>query len=128
MISRLDDSVFEKISKTIIRKIEIANANQWELDSHKIAPAIPRASDAESEATETISQIQFPTPIRGKKGDQAPILDGEKIIINETVEIHEHAGEVFRRLREIDNISCEDVIGSLNPAENSAAIKNAGES
>jgi hypothetical protein len=50
--------------------------------------------------------------------------------INESVVIEEYAGGIFRRLRERDGISKEDVIRSLNPEVNGnqKAIEDAGES
>jgi hypothetical protein len=52
----------------------------------------------------------------------------DKIYINERVEIHEHAGQIFKNLRKQDNIESEDIIKSLHPIFNREAIKGAGES
>lgn len=41
-----------------------------------------------------------------------------KIIINETVEVFEHSGYVFQKLREKDFIRNEDIIQSLCPENN----------
>ena len=48
--------------------------------------------------------------------------------INEAVTIFEHAGGVFRELRELDGITSKDIIRSLRPENNLESIKGAGES
>jgi hypothetical protein len=49
-------------------------------------------------------------------------------MINESVTIYEHAGSVFRDLRELEGITSRDIINSLRPENNLKAIKGAGES
>lgn len=49
-------------------------------------------------------------------------------MINESVTIYEHAGSVFRDLRELEGITSREIINSLRPENNLKAIKGAGES
>lgn len=73
-------------------------------------------SDEEEDEDVTKSQVDYQKQF------------GKTIVINETVTIKEYAGGIFRYLREIDGVTQEDVIRSLNPEANSKAIQNAGES
>lgn len=51
-----------------------------------------------------------------------------KIVINETVEIFEHAGQIFQSLRKADFITNRDILNSLCPEYNREQIFKAGES
>ena len=105
-----------------MNKIEIKNVDHLEvLERRSSITGEPNSNrDTEINNSRIIEE--------GAAANRASTKPIKSRFIYEAVRIRELAGDVFRELREMDNISSSDVIRSLSPEENLEAIKNAGES
>ena len=119
-ISKADDpdKEFKQISKLKLNRIKILKPSVFDSDIQKV----------EVKRETIINQSQLSVDERDDKILGQGNNETQFEMINESVTIYEHAGSVFRYLRELEGINSRDIINSLRPENNLKAIKGAGES
>ena len=118
--SKADDpeKEFKQISKLKLNRIKILKPSVFD--------SVNQKSEVKRETI--INQSQVSVDEQDEKTLGQGNNETQFEMINESVTIYEHAGSVFRYLRELEGITSRDIINSLRPENNLKAIKGAGES
>lgn len=112
------DKEFKQISKLKLNRIKILKPSVFD--------SVNQKSEVKRETI--INQSQLSVDEQDEKLLGQGNNETQFEMINESVTIYEHAGSVFRDLRELEGITSRDIINSLRPENNLKAIKGAGES
>ena len=112
------DKEFKQISKLKLNRIKILKPSVFDSDIQKV----------EVKRETIINQSQISVDEKDDKILGQGNNETQFEMINESVTIYEHAGSVFRDLRELEGITSREIINSLRPENNLKAIKGAGES